>query len=271
MEEFVHHPSHAAAHANAIPNGALLQHRYRGADAVFSDAAVLLARAGAQVHAVAVPAPDGRVAYYGLTRTAAHIGGEELGHHIPNGAINLDAAPGQAAFQYGHRRAHGIGANHAVARAGARAKANAVSVVAGDVGVGSRRSGAAVQRKIVAVHIPRTAVRRLDLVPASALAQDFDHRSGVVAGDDIGVEAGACAQAKPSADHRGVLGGGQRGRGQDAQKHHRHQQGCQKPFHFLIPPISTGCRGSYLRLYDERPQRNLPTRGNSLYKILRKL
>ena len=234
-EELVHHPTHAAAHADAVPHGALLQHGHLGAHAVDADLGIALAGAGAQAHAVAVAAPDGGVAKHIAVIGIVASEVQELAHHIADGAADADAGPVRAALQHRHRRAHRVGADDAIARARAGAQAHAVAVVAGHVGGALAGDGTA-DAQVIAVHIAGTAVRSLYLVPASAGAQDLDLGPGIIAGDGGRAKIRRGAQPQPAAND-GAVGRRHGGRGQDAQEHHRDQKDRKKPFHLLLPPI----------------------------------
>ena len=220
-EELVHHPAHAAAHADAVPHGALLQHGHLGAHTVDADLGIALAGAGAQAHAVAVAAPDGGVAKHIAVIGIVASEVQELAHHIADGAADADAGPVRAALQHRHRRAHRVGADDAVACAGAGAQAHAVAVVAGDISGALAGDGAA-HAEVIAVHIAGTAVRGLNLVPAAAGAENLHLRAGIIAGNGARAEIGRGAQPQPATDNGGV-GRCHGGCGQNAQQHYRNQ------------------------------------------------
>ena len=220
-EELVHHPAYAAAHADAVPYGALLQNGHLGAYAVDADLGIALAGAGAQAHAVAVAAPDGGVAQHVAVIGIVAAEVQELAHHIAHGAADADAGPVGAAFQHRDRRAHRIGADDAVACAGAGAQAHAVAVVAGDISGALAGDGAA-HSQVIAVHIAGTAVRGLNLVPAAAGAENLHLRAGIIAGNGARAEIGRGAQPQPATDNGGV-GRCHGGCGQNAQQHYRNQ------------------------------------------------
>ena len=146
---------------------------------------------------------------------------QELAHHIAHGSADADAGPVGAAFQHRYRRAHRISADDAVARAGAGAQAHTVAVVAGDIS-GSLAGNGTAHAQVIAVHIAGTAIRRLNLVPASAGAQDLNLGAGVIAGDGARAKIGRGAQPQPAADDGGV-GRCHGGCGQNAQQHYRNQ------------------------------------------------
>ena len=220
-EELVHHPAHTAAHADAIPDGTLLQHGHLGAHAVDADLGIALAGAGAQAHAIAVAAPDGGIAQHVRVIGIVAAKVQELTHHIAHGSADADAGPVGAALQHRYRRAHRISADDAVARAGAGAQAYTVAVVAGDIS-GSLAGNGTAHAQVIAVHIAGTAIRRLNLVPASAGAQDLNLGAGVIAGDGARAKIGRGAQPQPAADNGGV-GRCHGGCGQNAQQHYRNQ------------------------------------------------
>ena len=220
-EELVHHPAHTAAHADAVPDGTLLQHGHLGAHAVDADLGITLAGAGAQAHAIAVAAPDGGIAQHVRVIGIVAAKVQELTHHIANGSADADAGPVGAALQHRYRRAHRISADDAVARAGAGAQAHTVAVVAGDIS-GSLAGNGTAHAQVIAVHIAGTAIRRLNLVPASAGAQDLNLGAGVIAGDGARAKIGRGAQPQPAADNGGV-GRCHGGCGQNAQQHYRNQ------------------------------------------------
>ena len=160
---------------------------------------------------------------------------QELAHHIAHGAADADAGPVGAALQHRDRRADRIGANDAVARAGAGAQAHAIAVVAGDVSGAFAGNGTA-HAQVIAVHIADTAVGRLNLVPAAAGTDDLHLGASVITGDGGCVKIGGGAQSEPAADDGGI-GRRHGGRRQDAHQHYRDQKNRKETFHLLIPPI----------------------------------
>ena len=231
-----HHIAAQAIDADLAPGAAIAEHRHLLPHLIGCQHLMLLGRAGAQHHVLAIAVDDiGGIA----ARDAAGAGADpdEFIHHIPRAPIDADPGPGVAGAEDGQRRAHGIGRDDGILGRGAGAQANRLAVGAGHGGGGvfiqlTAGDGAG-DGQVRSAHIAGLAIGREDVVPGAGTAQNGHRGAGEIGGDRLCAGGRAFPQAEPAA-----LDGGGRifirpGR---RNEQHRQQQGhgqeqCSKSLH----------------------------------------